>query len=432
MTPSSNAAPEAAKPAHVDQGAERPPLTVYISHWFPDASETFIFYEVEGLHARGFPVRACSLYALRRRDLSPGMLHTPVPVDRLGTAALPRVSAAFCRALVRDRRLTTGILHDLLLRPWRTLELRLENLWAGLCGFYLAEHFTRLGVGHVHAAWGNGPATAAWVVQRLAGIPFSISVHSVDVRPHDGALGAKLADARFARADSSCNMPVLAALEPDKAAAKHRLIYTSRTLSPAGDAAVPLRFPLRLLCVGRLLRLKGFQHAVEAVALLAQRGIEAALSIAGSGLWAYPLRRRVRKLGLEKRVHFLGFVTHDRLSELMLDSDMLLMPSLVQAGGRSDSLPTVLVEAMLHGLPVIGSDIAGFGDVIRHGETGLLVPTGDSVALAVAVRQLAENRENALRMAGNGKALVMTMFDPAANLSRLEALFTENAGRSRL
>ncbi len=410
---------------------QKRPVTVYISHWFPDASETFIFYEVEGLLARGFPVRACSLYALRRRGLSPGMLRTPVPVDRLGTAALPRVLAAFARALVRNPRLTTGILKDLLLRPWRTLELRLENLWAGLCGFYLAEHFARLGVGHVHAAWGSGPATAAWAAYRLAGIPFSLSVHSVDVRPHDGALGAKLADARFARADSSCNMPVLAALEPDKAAAKHHLIYTARTLPPAGEAAVALRSPLRLLCVGRLLRLKGFQHAVEAVALLEKQGVRADLTIAGSGLWEYPLRRLARKLGVEKRVHFPGFVTHDRLSALMLASDMLLMPSVVQAGGRSDSLPTVIVEAMLHGLPVIGSDIASFGDVIRPGETGLLVPSGDSAALAGAVRQLAEGRENSLRMAANGKALVMEMFDPAANLSRLELLFTEHAGEAR-
>ena len=406
------------------------PVVVYISHWFPKASETFIFYEVEGLFARGVPVSVCSLYGLRAGNLSPRMLRSPVPVQRLGFPAVPRVLAAVLRALRRDRQKATAILRDIFLRRWRTLELRLENAWAGLCGFYLAEQFRDRGVGHVHAAWGNGPATTAWVIRRLAGIPFSISVHSIDVRPSDGVLADKLAAASFARADSSCNMPVLAALEPGTD--KHHLIYTARTLTPAEPAAVRLERPLRLLCVGRFLQLKGFHYAVEALALLASRGVEAELTLAGSGLWGYALKRLARRLGVAGRVHFPGFVAHDRMSELMRASDILLMPSIVRPGsGRSDSLPTVIVEAMLHGLPVIGSNIASFGDVIRHGETGLLVPERDAPALASAIESLARDREKALRMASAGRELVLAMFDPDANLGRLTELFARYAGPAR-
>jgi glycosyltransferase involved in cell wall biosynthesis len=225
-------------------------------------------------------------------------------------------------------------------------------------------------------------------------------------------------------------MPVLAALEPEKAILKHHLVYTARTFSPGGNAAAPMRPPLRLLCVGRLLCLKGFQYAVEAVSLLAAQGVKTELTIAGSGLWKYPLRRLARRLGVEKRVHFPGFVPHDEVTALMLASDMLLMPSIVLDKGRSDSLPTVIVEAMSLGLPVIGSDIASFGDVIRQGESGLLTPERDAAALARAVRRLAENREEALGMAARAKNLVRELFDPAANLSRLERLFTEHAGAS--
>lgn len=406
------------------------PVVVYISHWFPKASETFIFYEVEGLFARGLPVSVCSLYGLRAGNLSPHMLQSPVPVERLGFPAVLRVLAAVLRALRRDRQNATAILRDIFLRRWRTLELRLENAWAGLCGFYLAERFRDRGVGHVHAAWGNGPATAAWVIRRLAGIPFSISVHSIDVRPSDGALADKLTAASFARADSSCNMPVLDALEPG--ADKHHLIYTARTLTPAEPAAVRLERPVRLLCVGRFLQLKGFHYAVEALSLLASRGVEAELTLAGSGLWGYSLKRLARRLGVAGQVRFPGFVAHDRMSELMRASDILLMPSIVRPGsGRSDSLPTVIVEAMLHGLPVIGSNIASFGDVIRHGETGLLVPERDAPALASAIESLARDRESALRMAAAGRELVMAMFEPEANLGRLAELFTRYAGPAR-
>jgi glycosyltransferase involved in cell wall biosynthesis len=65
------------------------------------------------------------------------------------------------------------------------------------------------------------------------------------------------------------------------------------------------------------------------------------------------------------------------------------------------------------------------GDVIRHGETGLLVPERNAAALAAAVRTLASDRPGALRMAARGRALVMELFDTDANLQRLAALFTD-------
>jgi glycosyltransferase involved in cell wall biosynthesis len=356
-------------------------------------------------------------------------------VERLGLRALPRIAAALWRALRSDPQKSAAILRDIFFRPWRTLELRLENAWAGLCAFYLAESFRARGVEHIHAAWGNGPATAAWIVHRLTKIPFSISVHSGDVRPSDGALAEKLKSARFARANVSCNMPCLAALEPGTD--KHHLIYNVCTLAAASPAEVRMLPPLRLLCVGRLLWLKGFQYAVEAVHLLRKRGLEAELTLVGSAGWAdmsagsceRKLKRMVRDLHLDKQVLFRGFVTHDNVGALMAASDMLLMPSIVLPGsGRSDSLPNVIMEASLHGLPVIATDVAGIGDVVRHGETGLLVPERDASALASAIERLARDREEALRMAANARDLVTAMFDPDVTLGSLTALFSRHAG----
>jgi glycosyltransferase involved in cell wall biosynthesis len=91
--------------------------------------------------------------------------------------------------------------------------------------------------------------------------------------------------------------------------------------------------------------------------------------------------------------------------------------------GKGDGLPTVIMEALSHGLPVISTPVSGVGDVIRHGETGLLVPERDAAALADAVSALASDRPGALRMAAGGRALVREMFDTEANLQRLAALF---------
>ena len=415
------------------------PRTVYLCHWFPKASETFVFAEIEGLFRKGFPVSVFTLYGRLKKDLDPRMLRGPAPVEHLGVAALPRVLGALLRALWREPGKSLGILSDIFIRRWRDVEMRLENAWAGLCGFYLAERFRALGARHVHAAWGNGPATAAWVAQRLTGIPFSFSARADDVCPPDGALAEKVHAAAFVRVNNSSTAPRLEGLCPQCEVHKCRLVYNPLTLAPCARAAVPMEQPVRLLGIGRLVETKGFRYAVEAVGLLLARGVQATLTLAGAGSWhdscENQLRRTIRDLRLESRVRLCGHVPHDRLGERFRDADILLMPSVTQPGtGKSDGLPNVIVEAMLHGVPVISTAVAGIGDVVRHGETGLLVPERDAPALADAVQSLVRDREKAMAMAARAETLVTAMFDPDVNLDKLMALFAKHAeaGGARL
>ncbi|MDR1946711.1 MAG: glycosyltransferase [Desulfovibrio sp.] len=402
--------------------------TVYISQWFPLSSETFVFYEVEHLCAGGFPVSAVSLYGRRDRELSPRLLHSGIPTEHLGLAALPRLCAAFAATLLRRPRVSAGILKDILLRRWRDLEQRAENAWAGLCGFYLARRFTEQGVEHVHAAWASGPATAAWVVTRLTGIPFSFSCHAGDIFPPDGALAEKAAAASFARTIAVRNIAQLDAHEPD-APEKHHLIRAAGTVAADGPAAtVRMTPPLRLLAIGRLVEMKGFAYALEAVKLLKERGVQCNFVLAGSGPLEKILRRTASDLGVECSTHFYGFVTHDRIPELIRASDILLMPSVVlRENGKSDALPTVIVEAMRLGLPVIAADVAGIGEVVRQGETGLLVPQRDAAALADAVILMASDRGKTMRMAEAARALTAEIFDTERNMRKLAGLFCEHA-----
>lgn len=411
-------------------GSEAPegafPRTAYLTLWFPLPSETFVFYEVEGLCRRGLPVSVISLYGLRTKDLTARMLNAPIPVQRLGVAALGRVLGAAARRILRQPGLCLGLLRTVLCRRWRDMEMFLENLWAGVCGFYLADQCRKQGIQHLHAAWATGPATAAWMVRQLENIPYSFTARAGDVRPPDGFLGEKLADCAFARADSSFNMPHMASFLPEAQHQKLHLIYNGRTMEARAQAAVPMRRPCRVLAIGRLVETKGFQFLVDATRLLRDDGVDVRVTIAGSGRWMQNLRRRIAFQGLDDCISMPGFVTHDNIADLILDSDMLVMPCIVQKGTEdSDGLPTVIVEAMCHGLPVVSTDVASVGDVVVDGETGYLVPQRDARRLADAMRRLMDDRENALRMAANARERVAHMFCPETNLNRMHDLFKE-------
>src|SRR5208337_4673207 len=81
----------------------------------------------------------------------------------------------------------------------------------------------------------------------------------------------------------------------------------------------------------------------------------------------FQLRYLVRKLGLTHRVTFPGFVPHDRISDLFYSADVFVMPSIVHSTGDRDGIPTVIMEALLHRLPVVASDVSGISEVIRNG-----------------------------------------------------------------
>ncbi len=402
------------------------PRLLYVSLWFPLSSETFVFYEVDALVKRNLPVSVITLYAKKLKNLAPHIKNSNILVEHFGIANTGRILGAVWRRFRSNPQLTLGILKDIFIRRWRDLEMRGENAWAGVAGFYLAERCKDMGIEHIHAAWGNGPATAAYVVNKLEGIPFSFTARAGDVRPPDGFLQEKLEACAFARADSSFNIPHMASFLSATEHDKLYLVYNAATLPNRGVAPVKMQAPYNVLAIGRLIETKGFHYLIEAMALLIKDGFDARLNIAGSGPWMDKLKQYITKYKLEKHVNMLGFVTHDNVSKYLLESDMLVMPSVVEMGvDNSDGLPTVVIEAMCHKVPVVGTDVASMSDVVMDGKTGYLVPERDAKALACAMQKLIQDRENAIFMANNAKELVDKLFDGKTNIDKMCDLFNK-------
>jgi colanic acid/amylovoran biosynthesis glycosyltransferase len=404
-----------------------PSRLAYILLWFPKASETFIFREIVSLRELGLNLKVFTLYGPMTRDLSPEMKLLAPQAETLGIPYLRGVWRDFLYWWQRQRADVWWLAKTVLLRHWKSgPEREAESLWGALCGLRLARRFQEEQINHIHAGWACGPASAAWVAWRLTGIPYSFTCRAHDVFTPDNLILEKVRDATLVRGDSRAALIQLSALsggENDK----FRLTYNGVPLRAAAPAPVRMEPPYRLLALGRLVAIKGFEVLLQAGRILKDTGIDFHLTLAGSGPRERGLRNLVRRLGLTSHISFPGFIPHDQVPRLFNGADIFIMPSVVHASGDRDGLPTVILEALLHRVPVIASDVGGIGEVIEDGLTGLLVPQRDPKALAEAVMRLLRDREAALAMAERGRTRVMQDFNPETNHRRVLELFREIA-----
>lgn len=182
--------------------------------------------------------------------------------------------------------------------------------------------------------------------------------------------------------------------------------------------------PLRLLFVGRLDPVKGVDVLLESMALAKQAGLELELDIVGSGNVSE--QRRLQELsfdlGIVNKVKWQGSQSRCKLAAFYRRCHVVVVPSL------DDPLPTVVLEAMASGRPVVGSAVGGIGYLIGDGESGILVQPSQPRALVKAFSCLDQDR---LATSALGKAALerSSSFTWAANVEAIKALITEEKDR---
>lgn len=141
--------------------------------------------------------------------------------------------------------------------------------------------------------------------------------------------------------------------------------------------------PLRLLYVGRLVPVKGVERLIEAVERLVTDGRDVTLDVVGDGKSARKLRERAASSSAAEAITFHGFVPFgDELFAKYRTADAFVLPS------YSEGFPNVLLEAAAHGVPIVSTRVGGIDELLGHEREGLLVPPGDSGAIAAAVARL--------------------------------------------
>jgi glycosyltransferase involved in cell wall biosynthesis len=167
------------------------------------------------------------------------------------------------------------------------------------------------------------------------------------------------------------------------------------------------------LFVGRLVPRKGAAVLIEALAHLRAEGRDPRLDIVGDGPERDSLAARVAARGLGGAVRFLGPLDEAGVARAMGRAGIVVVPSL------EEGLPAVIMEAMASRLPVVASGVDAIPELVRDGETGLLVPPGDPDRLARAIAHLLDRPELARRMGDAGQRLRGRRHDADRNARRL-------------
>jgi glycosyltransferase involved in cell wall biosynthesis len=171
----------------------------------------------------------------------------------------------------------------------------------------------------------------------------------------------------------------------------------------------------RLLCIGRLIPIKGHLVLLRALARAREQVPGVTLDLAGRGPLEPALKAYAQELGLDDAVRFLGFVSP--VQRAIEDAAIVVVPSIGEGFGM------VALEAMERARPVIASAVGGLPELVADGETGLVVPSGDAEALAGAIVALAGDPERAARMGAAGRERALAEFTPERSARRIEELY---------
>lgn len=410
---------------------------------FPRVTETFILREVMELERQGQPVVLVPL--IRER---PPVVHPEARpwVERaLFTPWLsPAVAAANLRLLGRRPGAWLGCLARLAAGMVRSPSFLGRSLVLFPKAVYLAERLAAEGVVHVHAHFATHPATVAWVVERLAGIPYSVTVHAHDLFVRRTMLGEKLFRTRFVRAISRFNRKYLSERYPESA---ERVEVVHLGVEPeryrrGREAATKMGAAsgeVRVLTVAALEPYKGIGVLIEAAEGLRERlatgGGDPPLltwEVVGEGSLRGGLEREIARRGLTGTVRLAGALPQDVVARRLARADLFVLPSVVAPDGQMEGIPVALMEALAAAKPVVASRLSGIPELVADGETGLLVAPGDAGALAAAVARLLQEPGLAARLGEAGRERVVREFRLETTVAELLALLDTETGGAEL
>jgi colanic acid/amylovoran biosynthesis glycosyltransferase len=386
---------------------------------FPPLSEIFVMREIRQLRADGWEIVIGPLRPLRGTPRAQGF-------EDLGSFVIPVRWISF--------DLLTGLLFFLFSRPrqcWMCLKIMsaalgrpvrfVKMLYTFVSAIRVAWRVPRANIELVRAHFLHTEALAARFLGLLLGVPYSVTVYTVFVEFPKRVIQDIVSHAAFLVADTHQTERFLKSfgVEPDRIHVVHNSVnmeeFPLRSLEKTTDRLI-------VLGVGRLDPKKGFDVLISACSILRERGVQFRCVIVGGGAEQEKLLKMRARLKLENYVEMTGELSFAEIKPWYYKAAVFAMPSVVTLEGQTDGLPTVVIEAMASGLPIVGSLVAGIPEAVQEGVNGFLIPASEPEQLANRIQLLLEQENLRVQFGSESRRIAGAQFSLDKKASMLSQL----------
>ena len=402
-------------------------IVAFVLKGYPRLSETFIAQEILALERRGLDIRLVSLRHPTDPHIHPIHAEIKAPINYLpeylyrGPGRVWRAWRAV-RKLPGYAKARSVWLKDL----WRDpTPNRIRRFGQAM----VLAHELPANVTWVHVHFLHTPASVARYAALTRDLPWSCSAHAKDIWTlSEWEKSEKLEEMRWLVTCTKNNAKHLSGLTrtPEKVQlAYHGLEpgwFTVGGRAYSDRDGSDLDSPVVIVSVGRAVEKKGYEDLLQALAGL-PAGLSWRMVHVGDGPRLPSLRGRAEELGIAARIDWRGAQPLTRIKEAYGEADLFALASRIAANGDRDGLPNVLMEAQSAGIPCVSTHVSAIPELIIEGLTGLLVPPGDTHALAGALERLITDPKLRRSLGDAGRKRVRAEFDYTKGIDSLAEKF---------
>jgi len=396
----------------------------YFLKRYPRLSETFIVNEMQELRRLGVNVTIVA-----QGDPNELVVHEKTKSLKVPIYYVPPVKSISRESwLVKYLRNLSDIPREMARKNIRGGMSKIDYLTL-IESAMIAPLIQSLGIDLIHAHFATWATTAASFVSKLTNIPYSFTAHAKDIY-HESvdrkALAEKMAQAKFVITVSNFNKIYLEeCLKTEGKLGRIIRLYNGIDLNQFKPSHTKKDSNL-IVSVGRLVQKKGFEYLIDACNILNEKGMPFHCMIIGEGEERTALENLVKKNSLENKVKFTGAQTQKEVIRMIQKSAIFVLPCIVGDDGNRDGLPTVLLESMALGVPVISTTTTGIPEIIENKKTGILVPPKNALQLANSIEEVLIKPELQENLQREGRLRAEKVFNIEENVRVLHNIITQS------
>jgi colanic acid/amylovoran biosynthesis glycosyltransferase len=402
----------------------------YLTGEYPRVTDTFIQREIAALREHGATVQTFSV----RSPKTSQALNTSQQAERDRTSYLlpPKpvelLVAHWLLLVAQPKRYLQAIA-----LAWQTRQLGIRGTLYQLIYFLeaglLAHRLHQQKIAHLHNHFGDSSCTVAMLASALGQFGYSFTLHGPGIffEPHRWRLDEKIRRAEFVSCISYFCRSQAMIFAPLEAWPNLHIIHCGvdpQQFSLASQLASPEPTANhQLLYVGRLAAAKGLPVLLQSLSALRHTCPNLQLTVVGDGPDRAMLEAQAQSLGIASQVNFVGAQPPEQVRHYLQLADVFVMSSF------AEGVPVVLMEAMMSGLPVVATQVAGVSELVEDGVNGFLVPPSDVAALGDRIQTLVGDPGLRQRLGEQGKLKVSQAFNIYQEAKKLYQLIASTIAK---